>query len=89
VVAVVGQTATLAVLVEMAVVVTVTTAQLATQARLDQSILVVVAVRTAIVVVVVLSLLTLDKSQHLLLVHRLCQAQNILLLLVERLLSDV
>jgi hypothetical protein len=89
VVAVVGQTATLAVLVEMAVVVTVTTAQLAIQARLEQSILVVVAVRTAIVVVVVLSLLTLDKSQHLLLVHRLCQAQNILLLLVERLLSDV
>jgi hypothetical protein len=49
----------------------------------------VVAQQAVVLVVVVWSLLTLDKSLHLLLVHQLCRELFILLLLVERLLSDV
>jgi heme O synthase-like polyprenyltransferase len=46
-------------------------------------------VATVATVVVVWSSLTLDKSLHLRLVHQPCRELFILLLLVERLLSDV
>jgi hypothetical protein len=87
--AVVARTATLVVLAEVVVVATGTTVVLAHLERLARLILAVVAVLTETQAAADLSSLTLDKSQHLRLVHQLCQAQNILLLLVERLLSDV
>jgi hypothetical protein len=62
------------------------------QRQVQQILAVVVAVvaqQAVVLVVVVWSLLTLDKSLHLLQVHQLCRELFILLLLVERLLSDV